>query len=68
MTIRKLLEKELGPLVGGHVVGVAIDDEDYFGLVIALPNGTIKAVYFLADFEGNGPGGFSIADLAEVLE
>jgi hypothetical protein len=57
---------QLRPLVGGKIIRLAICDDDeeeeYFGLVISMPNGKTKTLIFLRDDEGNGPGSFEIQD------
>ena len=58
--------QQLQPLVGAKIVGLARTDEsdpdEYFGLVVELPNKQRKAIFFLRDDEGNGPGSFEIQD------
>lgn len=61
--------KQLQPLVGGTITALArtgasddpLDDELY-GFVIKLPNGTERTLLLLCDDEGNGPGSFMFAD------
>ena len=57
--------KLLRPLVGGTITNLARTGTDeygdeFFGLVIALPNGQKRTLIFLADDEGNGPGSFQL--------
>jgi len=57
--------QKLRPLVGGTITNLArtgIDEygDEFFGLVIALPNGQKRTLIFLADDEGNGPGSFQL--------
>jgi len=60
--------KQLEPLVGGSILGLAktggTDDfsEAYFGLLVRLKNGQRKVLLFLSDPEGNGPGSFELGD------
>jgi hypothetical protein len=52
--------KQLLPIIGGVITGVAVDENDeFFGLRIAK-NSQIKVLWILQDDEGNGPGSFSI--------
>ncbi|HRI90366.1 MAG TPA: hypothetical protein PLS93_01785 [Accumulibacter sp.] len=57
--------KQLRPLVGGTITNLArtgVDEygDEFFGLVITLPNGQKRTLIFLADDEGNGPGSFQL--------
>ncbi len=57
----------LSPLVGAKIIGLSRtgetgSDDEIFGLDIVMPNGEKKILWLLSDFEGNGPGGFSIED------
>ena len=57
--------KKLNQLVGGTITGLARSGEDsgngeFFGLVITMPDGTIKQLVLLSDDEGNAPGSFEI--------
>lgn len=55
--------KQLSQVVGGTITTVAVDDEnEFFGLSIAMPDGSRKVLWFLSDDEGNGPGSFDIED------
>jgi hypothetical protein len=61
--------KKLKPLVGGTIVqlartGPSADhfDQEFFGLVVRLPDGQERTLLFLRDDEGNGPGSFIFAD------
>jgi hypothetical protein len=54
-------------LIGGKIISMARSgppqnefDDEYFGLVIALPDGSTKTLILLSDDEGNGPGSFDI--------
>jgi hypothetical protein len=58
---------QLRCLVGGRVTGLARTgptengfEEEFFGLVIILPDGSSKTLILLSDDEGNGPGSFEI--------
>lgn len=58
---------QLNPLVGGKITALArtgepenTDQEEFFGVVITLRDGTSKTLLFLSDDEGNGPGSFEI--------
>ena len=57
---------ELARLLGGEITGLARSGKEFgndeeFGLVIKIGKET-KTLWFLSDFEGNGPGGFAIED------
>lgn len=55
--------KQLSQVVGGTITTVAVDNEnEFFGLAIAMPDGNRKVLWFLSDDEGNGPGSFDIED------
>jgi hypothetical protein len=59
--------QQLRPLVGGRITSLArtgVDEygDEFFGLVITLPNGQKRTLIFLADDEGNGPGSFQLDD------
>lgn len=59
--------QQLRPLLGGTITNLArtgVDEygDEFFGLVVTLPNGKKRTVIFLADDEGNGPGSFQIND------
>jgi len=58
---------QLKPLIGGRITAVArtgptenLYDDEFFGLVIKLPNGKTKTLLLLSDDEGNAPGSFQI--------
>ena len=57
--------RQLHQLVGGTITNLArpgVDEygDEFFGLVIALPDGQTLTLTFLADDEGNGPGSFQL--------
>lgn len=57
----------LAQLLDAKIVGLARSgecesDEEIFGLNVVLSNGENKTLWILSDFEGNGPGGFSLED------
>jgi hypothetical protein len=61
--------KQLHPLVGGTITGLARTspgedafDEEFYGLVITLPDGRKRTLILLSDDEGNGPGSFEIGE------
>ena len=61
--------RQLQPLLGGTISALARtgtpDDaweDEFFGLVVTLADGTTRTVLLLADDEGNGPGRFEILD------
>lgn len=59
--------KALAPLVGAKIIGLSRagepdSNDEIFGLDIVMPDGEKKILWLLSDFEGNGPGGFSIED------
>jgi len=59
--------QQLQPLVGAKIVGLvraAGEHEEFFGLLVELPNHEHKVLLFLRDDEGNGPGSFEIQDAA----
>lgn len=54
----------LTQFVGGKIELIAHDSEqEYFGFVILLKDGSRKNLIFLQDDEGNGPGGFEINNM-----
>lgn len=58
--------QQLQPLVGAKIVGLARADgenDEFFGLIVELPNKERKVIFFLRDDEGNGPGSFEIQDV-----
>jgi hypothetical protein len=61
--------KELKKLVGGKIVDVAEDAEESWnpeqtilGLVVEMPNKSLKVMWLLSDEEGNGAGRFEIVN------
>lgn len=57
----------LSQLIDAKIVGLARSgkseqDEEIFGLDVVLSTGEKKTFWILCDFEGNGPGGFSLED------
>lgn len=55
---------ELKQFIGGKIELIAHDSEqEYFGFVICLKDGSRKNIIFLRDDEGNGPGGFEINNM-----
>jgi hypothetical protein len=59
--------KQLAPLVGATISGLAVTDPkngscgmEFFGIEATMPSGEKKAILFLSDDEGNGPGSFEI--------
>ena len=57
----------LSQLVDAKIIGLARSgesgqDEEIFGLDLILSSGRYKTFWILSDFEGNGPGGFSLED------
>ncbi len=59
--------RQLHQLVGGTITqtcrtGVDEYGDEFFGIIVTLPNGKKKSVIFLADDEGNGPGSVQIND------
>jgi len=59
--------KQLRPLVGGTISALArtgpnedVSDDEYFGFVVTLPDGSTRTILLLSDDEGNGPGSFEI--------
>lgn len=58
---------QLHCLVGGRIISLArtgpSDDgseDEFYGLVVLLPDGKKKTMILLSDDEGNGPGSFEI--------
>ncbi len=54
---------QLDILVGGTITQLAISrtsEDEFFGLVVALPDGSTRTVILLSDDEGNAPGSFEI--------
>ncbi len=61
--------KQLRPLVGGTITGLARTgpgedgfDAEFYGLVVTLPDGRKRTLLLLSDDEGNGPGSFEICE------
>ncbi len=59
--------RQLHQLVGGTITQICrtgVDEygDEFFGIIVTLPNGKKKTVIFLADDEGNGPGSVQISD------
>ena len=59
--------KAMQQLVGGEVIGVAVDaktgsifGEEYFGLVVKLPDGGQRVMWIWQDGEKNGPGSVTV--------
>lgn len=57
----------LSQLVDAKIVGLARSgerelEEEIFGFDVVLSTGEKKTFWILCDFEGNGPGGFSLED------
>ncbi|CDQ10594.1 conserved protein of unknown function [Acidithiobacillus ferrivorans] len=60
--------KKLEQLVGGTISGLVRggnglghdDIDEFFGMVITMPDGTKKQLVLLSDDEGNAPGSFEI--------
>lgn len=57
---------KLQELIGGTITGLIRSGEDFgqnefFGVVVTMPNGLRKTLAFLSDEEGNAPGSFEIA-------
>ena len=58
---------QLRPLVGGTITALArtgphgdAEDEEFFGFVVTLPDGSTRTILLLSDDEGNGPGSFEV--------
>ena len=58
---------QLGPLVGGTITALARTGkpeypggDEFYGLVVTLPNGKTRTLMLLSDDEGNAPGSFEI--------
>jgi hypothetical protein len=61
---------QLAVLIGGTVTaalrsGVDEFGDEFFGLKLKCKDGTSKALWLLADDEGNGPGSFEIAEVSK---
>lgn len=55
---------QLQDLVGSRIVQTVQDNEEgFFGMIVSLPDGTKKVLWFLSDEEGNAPGAFQIDDV-----
>lgn len=59
--------KQLRPLVGGTISALArtgphedATEDEFFGFVVTLPDGSTRTILLLSDDEGNGPGSFEI--------
>ena len=58
---------QLSPLVGSKITALARTgqpeypgEDEFYGLVVTLPNGSKKTLLLLSDDEGNGPGSFEL--------
>ena len=58
---------QLRPLVGGTISALArtgphkdAAEDEFFGFVVTLPDGSTRTILLLSDDEGNGPGSFEI--------
>lgn len=58
---------QLRPLVGGTISALARTgpnedgaDDEFFGFVVTLPDGSTRTLFLLSDDEGNSPGSFEI--------
>ena len=58
---------QMNQLIGGEVVGVAVDcqtgsifGEEYFGLVVKMPDGGQRVMWIWQDGEKNGPGSVTV--------
>ena len=58
---------QLRPLVGGTISALArtgpnvdVAEDELFGFVVTLPDGSTRTILLLSDDEGNGPGSFEI--------
>ena len=58
---------QLSPLVGGKITALARTgkpeypgEDEFYGLVVTLPNGKKRTLILLSDDEGNAPGSFEI--------
>ncbi len=58
---------QLRPLIGGTITALArtgpLDaaaEDELFGFVVKLPDGSMQTILLLSDDEGNGPGSFEI--------
>jgi hypothetical protein len=59
--------QKLHPLVGATITGLtrtgpgkSAFDQEFYGLVITMPDGCKRTLLLLSDDEGNGPGSFWI--------
>ena len=60
---------QLRPLVGGKITALARTgasehpgEDEFYGLVVTLPDSQTRTLMLLADDEGNGPGSFELLD------
>lgn len=67
--VTDLYLNRLHPLVGGTITGLARSGpsespfhEEFYGLVVTLPDGRTRTITLLSDDEGNGPGSFEISE------
>ena len=58
---------QLSPLVGGKITALARTgkpeypgEDEFYGLVVTLPNGSKRTLMLLSDDEGNAPGSFEL--------
>lgn len=57
--------KQLKQLVGGKITnlarsGASDGDDEFFGIVVTMPDGKQKTLLLLSDDEGNAPGSFEL--------
>lgn len=55
--------KQLEQLIGGKITNLARtgeEEDEFFGIVVTMPNGKRKTLLLLSDDEGNAPGSFEI--------
>ena len=60
MDVTNFYTNQLKPLIGGKIKSILKTSDGFFGLLIVMPNGKEKDIYFLSDDEGNDPGSFII--------
>lgn len=58
---------QLGPLIGGKITALARTgqpeypgEDEFYGLVVTLADGSKRTLLLLSDDEGNAPGSFEL--------
>ena len=61
-----MIDRVIPELIGATIVGAVIDENDeFYGLRLALPGKTDHVAWINCDAEGNGPGWIDVAEIEE---